>query len=339
MKCKQLSHLGSILVFAVAATAACGQETGEAFDSQQGGDADTDTDTDSDSAADSDADSDTDLALDAGPATGPGASFVGNWGQLIGAAVKQTGIPIVGAQIVDSRNWYLVTIETDDAGNITAHEKLCSIKMRLETWLNKSIVPQNFVDHMEILERHVSVESDKPGTPWISDTVYEVRGAKLENIATDPLPPNNSAKANQAIPCAEAELGSRCDEDEDGHPGVTNILSGALNCQIYATQRWWAKFEGEVIDENNIAGPITDSYSEQNVLAASQPLCTTSTPGSASVIDDCPEHFYFKMVRLNPDSTCDDVMELTSCDENEQACIGDESLPLNPRQDAPGDCK
>ncbi len=307
----------------------CGEVTGEAIDTNQtGGDADTDTDTDTDADADT----------DAGPATGPGASLVGTWGQFIGAAIMQTGIPLVGSQVVDSRNWYLVTLKTDGEGNLTAHEKLCGIKQRLETWLNKSTVSQNFINHMEVLERQVSVDSDEPGTPWVSDTVYEVRGAKLENEATDPLPANNSSKPNDAISCDTAPLGSRCDQDEDGHPGVTNILSGALNCKVYVTQRWWAKFEGEVIDEDTIAGPVTDSYSEQTVLSASQGLCTTSTPGSVGVVEACPEHFYFKMVRLADNATCEDVMALTSCYDNEQSCGGDESLPLNPRKDSAGDC-
>lgn len=269
----------------------------------------------------------------------PGAVFEGTWGLLFNGTIKQTGIPLLKSQISIGRNWFLVELESDGKGNLTAYEKTCHIETKLETWLNRLIVPQAFIDALPVLERHVSIDSSEPGTPWVSDDVYEVRGARLQNEIEDPIPANNSAQPNDARSCDEVDYGEACDQDGDGHPGMTNVLSGALNCKVYVTQRWHAKFAGEIIDENTIAGPIVKNFSEQTVVAASSALCQTGEPGTASVMDKCPQHFYFKMVRIRDGGSCEDVMAMTSCDEDRQNCDADHSLPLNPRNDRPEECR
>jgi hypothetical protein len=259
----------------------------------------------------------------------------------VNVTIVQTGIPLLNTQWVASRNWYLVEMTSDGQGNVTAKEKLCSIKLKLETWLNKSIVPQSFVDHVNVIERHVSVASSDPGTPWVSDTVYEVRGANLCNGECDPktdltcddLPANGSAGANVTTSCGGACTGKTCDQDEDGHTGMTNVLSGALNCDVYVTQRWWAKFNGEVVDADTIAGAITDNFSEQTVVAASNFLCSSSSPGTTS--ENCAKHQYFKMVRLPAGATCTDVLALTDCDDNEETCDTNAVKTLDPKNDKP----
>jgi len=306
------------------------------------GDGDTDTDTD--------ADTDTDSDTDTGTATGPGAGLVGKWGQLVSVTIVQNGIPIVNEQWVASRNWYLVDLVTDGEGNLTAHERLCAIRIKLRgmggaNLGNQSIVPQNFVDHIPVLERRVTVDSEEPGTPWYSDIVYEVRGANLCNGECnpavdqncDPLPANGAASgATDAPPCDGPCNGQQCDQDQDGLAGMTNSLIGMLNCDVYVTQRWWARFDGQIVDENTIAGPIIDNFSEQTVLAASSYTCTLGTPGTAST--NCPAHQYFKMVRLPANATCADVMALTRCDEDPAHCDSAPGpLTLDPNDDKPTD--
>jgi hypothetical protein len=337
----------SVCVLACLATAACGDDVQGGDDSGPDGDGDADTDTDSDTDADTDADADADT--DTETVEGPGASLVGKWAQLVNVTIIQNGIPIVNEQWVGSRNWYLVNLVSDGEGNLTAHETLCAIRLKLRGMNglnlgNQSIVPQNFVDHVKVLERHVTVDSDAPGTPWVSDIVYEVRGANLCNgecdpfldQGCDPLPANGSASsASDAPSCSGACNGAQCDQDQDGLAGMTNSLVGALNCEIYASQRWWARFNGEIVDADTIAGPITDNFSEQTVLAASSFTCELGNPGTAS--ENCPPHQYFKMVRLPGNATCADVMALTDCDEDPANCDTNTVQPLDPRNDLPTD--
>ena len=319
------------------AAAGCGGKQGTGID---GGSTDTDTD--------SDADSDSDF--DAGPDSGPGADLVGKWGALINVTIiQEVGIPLVPAdQWTASRNFYLVTLTTDGAGNLTAHEKLCALKLKVracgvEIGNNTSGVSQNFVDHMAINERHVTVASSEPGTPWVSDIVYEVRGADLCNgecnpdvdAECDPLPANDSAEIGVTNECGGECDGVECDQDEDGQPGVTNTLTGLLNCDTYVTQRWWARLDGEIVDENTIAGAVVDNFSEQTVIAATS-VCDTGSPDTRS--EECPAHQYFKMIRLADGADCDDVLALTDCDEDATTCDVNAVLPLDPNNDNEADC-
>jgi hypothetical protein len=333
-----------LLVAVVAFASGCGDDTQGAMDAGP----DSDSDSDSDSDTDSDTDSDSDTGYDAGPDSGPGASLTGRWGELLNLTIIQTGIPIVNEQWVASRNWFLVDIVTDGEGNLTAYERLCAIRIKLRGMNglnlgNQSLVSQNFIDHMPVLERHVSLEDDVPGTPWVSDTVYDVRGANLCNgncnPFTDPecdeLPPNHSSDDPDNTSCDLECTGEDCDQDEDGHPGVTNTLQGALNCDVYVVQRWWCAFDGEIIDEDTIAGAAVDNFSEQPLLDASNWACQQGNPGTAS--EDCPPHQYFKMVRLPDDATCADVMALTDCDEDPGNCDTNDVQVLDPLNDMPTD--
>ena len=334
----------SILWLAAAlalAAAGCKDRQGGGLDAG-GPDADADTD--------ADADADTDADYDAGPDAGPGADLVGKWAELINVSIiQEVGIPIVTAdQWIASRSFYLATVTTDGAGNLTAHERLCALKLKvracgLEIGNNTSGVSQNFVDHVAVNERHVSVTSSAPGTPWVSDVVYEVRGAELCDGACDPdvdpecdpLPANDSAEVGSANPCDGACDGAECDQDEDGQPGMTNTLTGLLNCDTYVAQRWWARLDGEIVDADHIAGAVTDNFSEQTVLAATS-ICGTGSPDTRS--EGCPQHQYFKMIRLPDGATCADVLALTDCDEDSATCDSNAALPLDPNNDLESDC-
>jgi hypothetical protein len=336
------------LVAALAALG-CKEQQGTGLDGGAG-DADTDSDADTDADTDTDADADTDVDFDAGPDAGPGADLVGMWAELVNVTIiQEVGIPLVPAdQWVASRNFYLVALTTDGAGNLTAHERLCALKLKVracgaEIGNNTSGVSQNFVDHIPILERHVTVASSAPGAPWVSDIVYEVRGANLcdgecdpdTDLECDPLPANDSAEEGVTQTCEAECNGEECDQDEDGQPGMTNTLTGLLNCDTFVTQRWWARLQGEIVDADTIAGAVVDNFSEQTVVAGTG-LCDTGSPDTRS--EECPMHQYFKMIRLADDATCADVLALTDCDEDSSTCDSNAVLPLDPNDDNEADC-
>jgi len=328
-----------VLLWSIVATCGC-------LESQQGFEFDPeDLDGEHPDEPDDFDETDGDTPDDGDPPEGPGAGLVGTWGQLVNVAVIQSGVPLLGSSWAASRNWYLVEVTTDGQGNLTTTERVCAIKLKLGTWVDRSIVPQGFIDHLEPLERQVSVETDEPGGPWISDQVIEVRGANLchgecdpeIDFACDRLPANGSAAGLDDAPSCDQDCeGSHCDQDEDGHPGMTTILSGMFNCELYVAQRWGAALDGEIVDEDTIAGAVVDQFSEQSLLASSSPFCNASEPDAA--VADCPEQQYFKMVRLPDDATCVDVLELTDCDEDEATCDTNQVLPLDPANDLPEDC-
>lgn len=269
----------------------------------------------------------------------PGSYFEGKWGLLISAATKQIRVPLLKSQIAIARSFFLVEAKRVSANELVLSEKLCDTKMKLETWFNKVIIPSAFNESIPAVERRVTVDGTQPGSAWRSNDVWDVRGAVLEDKVNDPMPPSGSAARNDSTPCSEAPYGSQCDQDGDGHPGLTNFLVGALNCHIYIAQRWHTELAGQVIDAHTVAGDVVSTSTEQSILAASTELCENNQLQNVSVMEECPELFYFKMIRLPDDATCANVQDSTSCDENQETCEGDTRYPLNPRVDDPASCK
>jgi len=312
------------------ALAACGDGGGSAG----GTDADTDSDSDTDADADSDSDSDTDADTDSD--ADPGGGLVGSWGTLaVTATVVDTGIPLVGVQWSSARSWALTVVTSDGAGNLTLSEQPCLAKVKLGSAATHVEVPSAGLTNMDPTLRQVTVESSDPGATFVTEVAYSVRGANLCDEIGDPLPAPG-APVDDSTSCDLECTGSHCDEDQDGHPGVTTIVSGLLNCEVYAAARSWSRLDGELDDADTISGAVTDNGSEQVVLTATRPLCNTQ--GNAAESDDCPPHHYFKMVRLGDGATCADVLALTDCDEDEAACDTNDALPLDPNNDLQDDC-
>ena len=312
---------------------ACGDDTpgrdtadtlGDGRDGDDGADADADADADTTADADAEADSSTD----------PGAALTGFWGQIMATAVlTRTGIPILGEQWSSSRAWQLVEITSDGAGNLTLIETPCLAKVKTGGVVRAVVeVPQTTIDRMPPIERHVALASSAPSTPFVSDVVYAVRGANLCDPQSDPLP-TGPLDVNDSTSCDQPCGIYACDQDEDGHPGITTHMeaAGIVNCDVYAVARGWSRLDGQIADATSIAGTIADRGSEQEILAATQALCASA---SATISDDgCAAHTYFKMVRLDGGTTCADVLALTDCDEDPAACDANAVLPLDPNND------
>ena len=316
--------IGLWLAAALAVSAAsCGDDGGGAADADADGDSDADSDTDSDT--DTDADSDAD----------PGAALEGFWGQLTATAIlTDTGIEILGEQWSASRAWQLVEIASDGAGNLTLTETPCLAKVKTGGGPFSPVVeiPQNTIDHMPPTERHVAVTSSAAGSAFVSDTVYMVRGANLCDQQSDPLPVG-PVDASDATPCGEECGLGQCDQDEDAHPGITSHMEAAsiINCYVYVAVRSWSRLDGAISDPALITGTIADHGSEQEILAATQPLCASA---SATVsVDGCAAHTYFRMVRLDGGTMCADVLALTDCDEDAATCDANTPLVLDPNND------
>jgi hypothetical protein len=273
-----------------------------------------------------DADTEADVGTDVDTGTGePPVDLSGTWAMLLDVSVIQGGLPILGSSPVESRNWYLVEAAPDGDGGLVTSERLCSVQLVPDTWADRPVVPPAFVEHLSPLVRHVSPGK---GASWISDRVCEVRGARLCDPAEDLLPGPDQA-AGGGTGCDEPCDGAACDQDEDVEPGMTTLLTGFFSCAIHAVHRWCSRLEGAAEDEDTVSGLVTGFSSEQVVLGASSSFCQTGA--AVAVPDPCAARQYFEMVRLPAGASCDDVLELTGCDEDPEGCAQAPALPLDPR--------
>lgn len=121
------------------------------------------------------------------------------------------------------------------------------------------------------------------------DWYVEVRGADLDDPASDPLP--------------EAADDPRVfDQDGDGHPGMTVRvdLLGLIRGEVYVVQRVRYRLIGWVeSDGGSIFGRI-EWEDEQVVIGASSPLLAAGSPG-VPVWEDSS----FRFVRAARDDVCD----------------------------------
>ncbi len=316
---ERLVAIGLFVISLALAAAACDDGGGGSA-----GDADTDADSDGDGDGDSDSDSDSDTDAD------PGAGLVGTWAALqVTAVVVDTGIPLIGEQWSSARAWSLVDIASDGAGNLTLTERPCLSQAKTGMAGSHVEVPTSMLALLDPVVRHVHVDASAPGTAFASDVAYSVRGANLCDPVNDPLPPG-PANVDDSTSCDQDCTGSHCDEDQDGHPGVTtHMTSSIINCSVYAAAKGWSRLNGEIVDADTIAGSVVDWGSQQVVLAATQQLCVTSAQAAP---DGCAQHHYFKMVRIGG-TTCADVTALTDCDEDEATCDSNAAQPLDPNPD------
>jgi hypothetical protein len=95
------------------------------------------------------------------------------------------------------------------------------------------------------------------------------------------------------------------DMDEDSNPGITLVVSGLADGEVYAAQRKRVELTGVVTDDG-VAGFVTTTYSSV-ILGTDNPLFSQADPSGADTHPD-PNESWFVEVRVDDGTTCDDVL-------------------------------
>ncbi len=232
--------------------------------------------------------------------TKPAFRYQGIWGFMMNTAVRTLHVPLVNSQDTVSNNYILVKI-VQKGDQLVFYEKWCSIELKNfndenPDWQDLAwmITPDRYSDNIPInIHRVFSVPDLSPGAKLETDRLLEIRGAVLENPESDPLPTHYNQQDPRII-----------DQDRDGKPGMTNIMSGVLTGEVYNVQRWWVKYFINVVDENHLQG-LLDHGSEQNIIDAN--------PKSLIYDTECIKHpnelhSYFRALRMDDTASCADVL-------------------------------
>lgn len=94
------------------------------------------------------------------------------------------------------------------------------------------------------------------------------------------------------------------DQDGDGNPGVTVMVSGLASGKIYVVQRQRASYAGTVTGANAIAGSVTDA-SDQSVVGSDNP---TLNQNIKSTPDPDPTKNPIRFVKLSSAYDCDKLV-------------------------------
>lgn len=218
----------------------------------------------------------------------PGGStddLSGTWAQLINISAL-SDIPFVGEVENETISIQKLTIEQEGLDlSITA--ETCSIILQSTPALAETIIPDAFIQSLEIATRPGTLTVDGDRVEVFFPTFVEVRGANLDDPINDPLP-------------TEADDPRVFDQDEDGNPGLTVRVTGLLDGEIYVVQRGANELTGVVEGSDRFDGLVTWE-NEQEVLGADNPLLDSNPE---TVVNPDPTASFFRTTRVPADADC-----------------------------------
>ena len=268
-----------------------------------------------------------------------GKGLSGTWAgnAAVGTMLSDMGSPLFIPVWASMRLWFLVDISADGTGNVDITLNMCSIKTKTPSREVGLIVPQRIWDYVPPISGSIICVSSEPGIRFDTELFAVPQGMNLCDPMLDPMP-QPAATLEELPSCANACDGAQCDEDMDGKPGVTHQFKLFGNtCEMYLSQRTLLTLNGSIVDRDTIEGTMHTVISQQTFHGSNNPICALA-PSSTLPIEDCGEHKYFKLMRIEDGATCEEVMALTDCDEDEYNCDSNEVLPLDPHPDKVEDC-
>ena len=208
------------------------------------------------------------------------------------SAVQQRNPSPLGneeVRVVTTQYMLMDALRLDD--QITWDETLCRIatsEARYRFGIRASTsYPESFVTHFPVFERQAqwTENGEFQAGPFAS-----VVGADLANPLSDSLP-------------TEAGAAGEVDSDQDGNPGVTVNVGGAVSGSVYVVQRSVINLRGRERDNGRVEG-FWQAEDEQIVLAASSNILMTPVERRR---DPEAEASYFVMVPIDSNWSCQDI--------------------------------
>lgn len=240
--------------------------------------------------------SDAGTAADAGSGGGQDASAPATQAQRYAmkavSAIQQRNPSPLGNEEVQVVTTQYMLLDAERLGDrLTWDETLCSIstsEARYRFGIRASTsYPDAFVVHFPVFERQAE---------WTEDGEFQagpyasVVGAQLNNPLTDPLP-------------TEAGAAGEVDSDQDGNPGVTVNVGGAVSGSVYVAQRSVINLRGRERDNGRVEG-FWQAADEQVVLEASSAILKTTVERRR---DPDAETSYFVMVPIEDNWACREI--------------------------------
>lgn len=105
------------------------------------------------------------------------------------------------------------------------------------------------------------------------------------------------------------------DMDDDGNPGLTLYVSGLVEGEVYAVQRKRVDLVGVILGADHALG-LAENRFESVTLGNNNSVLDAADQGSAEPHPD-PKESWFEEVRIDDNSSCDDVLLL-----EEQGILG-----------------
>ncbi len=202
-------------------------------------------------------------------------------------------LPLVGESSQTSYVVQWVDV-TQDGESLVMTDEYCFTVIEDTSLLASTQIPDAFMAALRPTPRTATLQETDGAITFEQPAYLEIRGAVLENPATDALP-------------VDSDDPRVFDQDEDGSPGMTVHvdLLGFIQAKIFVVQRVQYALSGSIVSEDRIEGTI-DWSDEQVVLAATNPMLMADSTGYPD--PDLSKHI-FLMIRAQEDWTCEWLKE------------------------------
>jgi len=216
------------------------------------------------------------------------ADYAGTWAQLR-VQTMRVNFPLLGEMKV-TNTWVLRATMTADGRALNIVAEACELTHDTGTSLLHTEFPLAAVHRQGGLRGRATLREEGGELKYFQARHFMVFGANLADPANDTLP--TDATDERVV-----------DAEDDGHPGVTLALTGAMNGSIYMVARSWLTLRG-VAGGDRIDGTIQWGE-DRSVLEASSPLLTNLPVGHP---DDDRDSSYFRTTRVDPSTTCAQIL-------------------------------
>ena len=222
-------------------------------------------------------------------------------------ASSLSSVPLIGDVETTTIDTLLVRM-VQSGGRVEMVAESCGMDTFGTSDAGQVRIPPSYIDAMEPSQRSAVIEPWDQGYRLRQERYTRVLGAELTDLENEPLP-------------EEHDDPRVVDIDGDGEPGVTVLMDGLLEGEIYLLQRSWIELCGAVLSPNRLEGYIRWG-TEQSVVDASS-LFLESTPDSVPNPDW--EMQRFVSCRVEDDMTCEQLF--TDREAIFAACDGGSTEP------------
>ena len=202
----------------------------------------------------------------------PDGNLAGTWAVFTRYRAVVPGLS--GGQI--PRTYFLQEITDDGNGVLTMTETLCDLEVDSEGGTIRVRVTPAFISGVPAETRGGSVAGDgNGGFSYTLDPHVVVRGVTLDDPVNDPLPTDPE----------DPKIG---DQDGDGNPGLTLIVSGVISGQMFVIQRDTSQFAGAMVSAKRVQGGVT--WTSEQVYLGAEPLALLDLVREAIPDTDASKH-------------------------------------------------
>ncbi|MFA6034700.1 MAG: hypothetical protein WC889_17505 [Myxococcota bacterium] len=234
----------------------------------------------------------------------PSYDYRGVWGMLLNTAARSTGMPLFAYMNTVDIQYMLVKVTQNSAGGVNFNIKWCSIE--LVNFLEKDepfdatqiIIPNRYTEFVpvQVIGSRAAVPPMTAGARFLTQRLFELRGADLADPERDPLPDYRS--------CPGGDCPEQWDQDKDGKPGMTTFITGIVGTgEIYIAKKWTLVLDAAVLDSSHMQGLVTHTF-EQSVIGSNPPDFNYTLAYESRD----PDRSYFRALRMPDSASCEDVM-------------------------------